>query len=179
MIPVAWLASPTVRRAAGWGIVVIVFAASCILIGAGTHKVFADRKIARMERDWATERAAAASATAAAQLEARRIETAWRDHVAQREKEYADNLAAQADRIRALDAAGSGLRERLAAFTAAGRAAPGAANACGDYQRRIETLGLLLAEADALADESSRAADQLRDGLALCRAWGAEITARP
>ncbi len=174
MIAIPWLAGLTGRI-----VIAAAFAACFILVGMGAHKVFADRKIARMERDFATERAAAASATAAAELEARRIETAWRDHVAQREKEYAANLAAQAGRIRALDAAGSGLRQRLAAYTAASGAAAGATDACGDHQRRIETLGLLLAEADGLADESSRAADQLRDGLALCRAWGAEITARP
>lgn len=154
------------------------FALCFTLLGMSIHKVYADRKVARLERDWNAERAAAASATAAAQLEARRIETAWRDHVTAREKEYADQLAAQADRIRALDAAGSGLRQRLAAFTAAGSTASGAADACRDHQHRIETLGLLLAEADGLADESGRAADQLRDGLALCRAWGAEIAHR-
>lgn len=158
-------ALPFAARAA----VMVALAACFLLIGMGVHKVFADRKIARMERDWATERAAAASATAAAQLQARQIETAWRDHVAQREKEYAANLAAQADRIRALDAAGSGLRQRLAAFTAASGAAQGAADACSGHQRRLETLGLLLAEADGLADESSREADRLRDVVELCR----------
>lgn len=173
MIAVPWLTG-----LAGRIIIAAAFAACFVLVGIGTHKVIADRKIARMERDWATERAAAASATAAAQLEARRIETAWRDHVAAREKEYAANLAAQANRIRALDAAGSGLRERLAAFTAAGSATGPAADACRDQQRRVETLGLLLAEADGLADESGRAADQLRDGLALCRAWAEEVTRR-
>lgn len=173
MIAVPWLAGLTGRI-----VIAAAFAACFILVGMGAHKVFSDRKIARMERDFATERAAAASATAAAQLQARQIETAWRDHIAQREKEYAANLAAQADRIRALDAAGSGLRQRLAAYTAAGNAAPGAAAACSDHQHRLETLGLLLAEVDTLADESSRAADQLRDGLALCRAWGEAITAR-
>jgi hypothetical protein len=173
MIPIPWLTGLTGRLIIG-----AAFALCFVLVGMGAHKVFADRKIARLERDWAQERTAAASATAAAQLEARRIETAWRDHLAQREKEYAQNLAAQADRIRALDAAGGGLRQRLAAYTAAGSAADAAASACRDHQHRIETLGVLLAEADGLADESGRAADQLRDGLALCRAWAEEVARR-
>ncbi|HQR12809.1 MAG TPA: hypothetical protein PLW68_15920 [Casimicrobiaceae bacterium] len=167
-------ALPFAARAA----VMVALAACFVLIGMGTHKVFADRKIARMERDWNAERAAAAAATAAAEANARRIETAWRDHVAQREKDYAANLARQADRIRALDAAGSGLRQRLAAYTGAGSPAPGAADACGAERRRTETLGLLVAEADGLADESSREADRLRDLVGLCRGWAEALTAR-
>lgn len=166
-------AMPLVARA----IIYAALAACFVLIGMGMHKVFADRKIARMERDWNAERAQAAAATAAAEAQARRIETAWRDHIAQREKDYAANLAVQADRIRALDAAGSGLRQRLAAFTAAGGAAPGAADACSAQQRRVETLGLLVAEADGLADESSREADRLRDLVELCRGYAATLSA--
>lgn len=155
------------------------FAVSFMLLGMGTHKVFTDRKIARMERDWATERAAAATVAATAQAEARRIETAWRDHVSQREKEYAANMAAQTARVRALDAAGVGLRQQLAAYTAAGSGAESATDAVRRLQHRVETLGLLLDERDAMAGESERDADELTGVVALCRAYGDEVGARP
>jgi hypothetical protein len=174
MIAVPWLTG-----LAGRLIIAAALAACFMLIGMGAQRVLSDRTIARLQRDFESERARAATLVASAERDARRIETAWRDHVAQREKDYAAQLAAQADRIAALDVAGAGLRQRLAAYTAAGRPAPGAADACGSHQHRIEALGLLLAEADGLADESSRAADRLRDGLELCRAWGQAVSARP
>jgi phage host-nuclease inhibitor protein Gam len=174
MIAIPWLTG-----LAGRLIIGAALAACFVLIGMGAQKVLSDRTIARMQRDYEAERARAAGLVAAAEHEARRIETEWRDPVAQTERDYAANLAAQAERIAALDAAGNGLRQRLAAYTRAGGTTPAATDACGSHQRRIETLGLLLAEADGLADESSRAADQLRDGLELCRAWGQAVMARP
>lgn len=151
------------------------FALCFILVGMGTHKVFADRKIATIERNHAHEREQAALAAAAAQAEQQRIgEQRTADVLAALDKANAD-LAVTHGALAAALRARDGLRNKLADYTRPREAGPDPAAARADLQHRVETLGLLLAELDELAGASSRAADTLRDELAACRAYARAI----
>lgn len=155
-----------------------VFAVSCFLLGMGTHKTVSDRKIAQLQRGWAEERTKAAEATAAAEADARRIEKGWRDHVAAREKEYALQLALRDDRMRRLAASNSSLQQHVDAFAKYTGPAGDSTRPCGNFQDRLETLGVLLGERDRMAGESEQAADDLGDELRLCRGYAEGLRPR-
>ena len=152
-------------------LIVATFSVCMMLIGAGAHKVLTDRKIAQMERDFATKYAASEKARADAEQEARQREREFRDSVKEKVSEYHAAIK-QRDRVlRDLSAAGNGLRERIAELTGDSRTAAATDPANRHLYARVETLGLLLAEADGLAEASSREADELRDELSLCREY--------
>lgn len=128
--------------------------------------------------DWKAAVARAAEQTRAAEAEKLRTETAWRTHVAQREKEYRDEKAATAAALAAERVSNVRLRDAIDHFVKASGSSSDPAAACGDLRSRVTTLGALLQEADGLAGESATAADRTRDGLALCRDYAQIIQAR-
>lgn len=173
MIPVAWAAALTgdkaVKIAFGLG-----FALCFFLIGMGVHKTFSDRRIAQMERDAAIKEANLNAAVARAEHDARETEARWRNDSVRMEAAYFAAIV-QRDRIvRDLAVTGNGLRNKLAAIEQ--QAAAGATSACGDVHKRVETLAVLLGEVDSLAEESGRAADDLREELSLCRTYAKSVS---
>lgn len=156
--------------------IVAAFALSCVLAGMGIHKTFSDRKIARLKLAHAERLAEANAALAKAIQDARDKETRWRDELAKKERESAEAIAVRDARIRDLVAAGSGLRNRIAAFVDSGKPTEAATAAERSLHHQVETLGVLLREVDELAEESAGAADVLRDELELCRGYIEVIT---
>jgi hypothetical protein len=152
----------------------LAFALCFFLIGMGAHKVFADRKIARMERDYAQQQATLNAELAKAEQHARETEARWRADSVRMETAYFAALTQRDGIVRQLHAAGTGLRNKLAAIEQ--QAAAGASSTCGDVHHRVEALAVLLGEADSLAEESGRAADDLRDELALCRTYARSVS---
>ena len=130
-----------------------------------------EKRHAAAVAQWNAAVARAESARQAADAEARRVETAWREHVAQREKEYRADVQVRDARIADLSRAGDRLRSAVDHFVKASGTASDPGAACGDLRGRITTLGALLTEADGLAGESAGAADRTRDSLALCRGY--------
>jgi DNA repair exonuclease SbcCD ATPase subunit len=159
-------------------LIAAAFGACLFLVGMGVHKTFSDRKIARMEREMAEARADAAFALAEAERKARAMEAAWAQRLAEREGEYAEALKQRDHIVRDLAVAGDRLRNALAKYARDGGTATTPESAISDLRHRIETVGLLLAEADRLAEDSSRAADALRDELALCRGYVTSVAAK-
>jgi hypothetical protein len=150
------------------------FALSFFLIGMGAHKTFSDRKIARLEKERAEERAGLNAAIAEAEQHARKVESMWAADIKRVEAKYFAALRQRDSIVRDLAVAGDGLRNRLDALSQ--QAAAGATSACRDVHKRVETLVLLLREVDDLAEESGRAADDLGSELALCRAYAETVS---
>jgi hypothetical protein len=130
-----------------------------------------ERKHGAAVAEWNAERFKAADKARAAEAEARRIETAWRDHVAKREREYRDDKTRTDAALAAERLSNGRLRDAVDHFVRASGTASDPGAACGDLRGRIATLGVLVGEADRLAGESAAAADRARDGLALCRGY--------
>jgi hypothetical protein len=131
-----------------------------------------ERKHGAAVAEWNAERFKAADKARAAEAEARRIETAWRDHVAKREKEYRDEKAAT-DAARALERRDRDrLRDAVDHFVRAGQAAGGPGDACRDLRARLETLGALVKEADGLAGQCTAEVESLGSLVRLCRGYG-------
>jgi hypothetical protein len=152
------------------------FALCFFLIGMGVHKTFSDRKIARMERDWAEQRAVAAEAYAQAERTARETERHWQENVQALEAEHRRALDNRDRLVRDLRIVGNGLRNKLDGIVAASQASAASGSACGDVHKQAATLGVLLREADGLAEESGLAADALGDDLRTCRAYVEAVT---
>lgn len=154
----------------------LAFALCFFLIGMGAHKVFADRKIARMERDYAQQQAILNDEKAKAIQHARDTEARWRNDSVRMEGAYFTAIV-QRDRIvRDLAVAGDGLRIQIKRLTSDSAAAAASSPACRDVHQRVETIGVLLAERDGMAEESERVADTLRDELSLCRAYAQSVS---
>lgn len=130
-----------------------------------------EKRYGAAEADWNAAVARAAEKTRAAEAEKLRVETAWRDHVAKREREYRDDKTRTDAALAAERLSNGRLRDAVDHFVRAGGAAADPGAACGDLRSRVATLGVLVGEADQLAGESARAADRARDGLALCRGY--------
>jgi hypothetical protein len=130
-----------------------------------------ERKYGEAVADWNAAVAKAEQQTSAAEAEARRTETAWRDHVSQREKEYRDDKAATTAALAAERVSNGRLRDAVDHFVRASGPAGDPGTTCGDLRGRVETLGLLVREADSLAGECAAAADRTRDSFALCRGY--------
>lgn len=175
MNPLAWMAGIPAERLVRVAFA-LGFALCFFLIGMGVHKTFSDRKIARLERDFAEQRATLNAEVAKAEQHARMVEA---NRVAAVHKIETDYFAALVQRdhiVRDLAVAGDGLRNKLDAIIRDSQAASGPTSTCRDVHKRVETLGVLLREADGLAEESGRAADELRDELALCRAYAQTVS---
>lgn len=174
MIPVALKVASV--AASYWKPIAAVLLVACILLltyatGRSHANRAWERKHAAAVADWDRAVAAAARETAAAEAANRKTETAWRDHVAQREKEFRNDKAATATALAAERVSNVRLRDAVEHFVQASSAASDPAAACGDLRGRVATLGALLQEADGLAGESAGAADRTRDSLALCRGY--------
>lgn len=159
-----------------WKPIAAVLLVACVLLltyatGRSHANRAWERKHAAAVADWERAVAVAAMETAAAEAAARKTETAWRDHVAQREREFRDDKAATATALAAERVSNVRLRDAVDHFVKASGTAGDPGAACGDLRSRIATLGALLAEADGLAGESAGAADRTRDSLALCRGY--------
>lgn len=145
--------------------------ASGSAVGWGIKATLSDRVIAQMERDYANERTTAAEATAKAEADARRIEKGWRDHVASRERDFAQELAHRDRRIADLASSRGGLLKHIEALARYTGPTGDSARPCGYVQDRLEAAGVLLGEADGLAEESARYADDVGEELRLCRGY--------
>ena len=158
-----------------------------LAVGAGVQQIRvnnAKTELAQVREQHAQAVADAALAKAAAHARALEIERELtaREQALQAtiDKQDQDARHAQAkhaaDRAAATAAAGR-LRERLATITRAASAGARVAadsGACSSAQRKTGALAGLLAEADSLAGESSRAADDaIRRGLACEAAYEA------
>jgi hypothetical protein len=140
-------------------------------VGRGHANRAWEKKHAAAVAEWNAAVAKAEAARQLADAEARRIETAWRDHVSQREKEYQDAVKARDARIAELSLAGNRLRSAVDSFVRASQTTVDPSATCGDLRSRVATLGVLVKEADGLAGECAVAADRARDSLALCRGY--------
>lgn len=132
-------------------------------------------KVGEMQADWASKIAVAEKKAREAEARERAKETAWRDHVAKREKEYRDDKTATAAALAAERVAGDRLRSALDNFTRAGYARSDPSAAVGDLRRRVEILGSLVSRFDAFAGECTANADACRDSLSLCRAYSLDL----
>lgn len=121
------------------------------------------------EKSLAELRQELADAKTQATEAARKIETTWAARVAEADHDHAQRAAALADSLDAARADGERMRSTIAAY--AKRPATGAAPAACPPDDRASTLGDLLAEADRLAEESSRAADTEGERLRTLQAW--------
>lgn len=154
----------------------VAFALCFALIGMGIHKTFSDRKIARMEKTHAELVAKLHRDRADAEAEAREIEQQWRNKVTLQEADYMAAMAQRDHIVRDLVIVGNGLRNKLSQLTSNSQAAAAASPACRDVHKRVETLAVLLDEADRMAEESGRAADDLGNELRLCRGYVEAVT---
>lgn len=172
MIPVAvvpWLIKYA-RPLAGVALVVMVLLLTYAVGRSHANRAWSAKHAAAVA-EWNAAVAKAEAARQAADAEARRIETAWRDHVAQREREYRDAVNVRNARIAELSVAGDRLRSAVDHFVRASSTSSDPGAACGDLRGRVETLGVLVREADELAGQCTEAADRTRDSLALCRGY--------
>lgn len=166
-----------------WRPIAAVLMIACILLltyatGRGHANRAWEKRYAVAVADWKAAVERAAEQTRAAEAEKLRTETAWRTHVAQREKEHRDEKAATAAAIAAERVSNVRLRDAIDHFVKASGSSSDPAAACSDLRGRVTTLGTLLQEADGLAGESAAAADRTRDGLTLCRDYAKIIQAR-
>jgi hypothetical protein len=151
---------------------VAIVLALVYLIGRAHANEAWERKHGQAVAEWNAERFKAADKARAAEAEARRIETAWRDHVAKREKEYRADVQIRDARIAELGRSGDRLRSAVDHFVRAGGTASDPGAACRDLRTRVETLGALVAERDAMAGTCEAEADRLGDAVRLCRGYG-------
>lgn len=161
---------------------VVLMVAAVLLLVYGIGRNHASRaweaKHAAAVADWNAAVAKAAEKTLAAEAEARRTESAWRDHVSQREKEYREAVHVRDARIAELSVAGGRLRSAVDHFVRASGPAGDPGTACGDLRARLETLGALVAERDGMAGTCEAEADRLGDVVRLCRGY-ADALRRP
>ncbi len=168
------LMSPWLSRALWIGVIV----SSGFIAGMATHKVFADRKVARIEAEHATQRAEQEAAARRALEDAERRAAEVQSRLAKMEARYVKDLQAKDRAIAALNAAGASLRERLAAYTAAasGDVPANCKAPVRDLQDRIEGLGVAVARLDEFAERTATYAEAVSDELRLCRAYATEVS---
>jgi hypothetical protein len=159
---------------------IVAGAAVALLVAAGvqTWRLNGAQRALDQERAaYASERATAAEVAQAAERAAREREQVMQTRVDELEAQSAKALAERDARIRALSAAGNGLRERVAALTAkAGGPAETSCPAAVDLQERVTVLGSMVARLDDFAGRASQAADDYADELRTCRAYVQGVT---
>ena len=162
-------------------------AAAIFLAGMAAHKVFSDRKLAKLEAAHATQVANWERKVAENQREARAKEAAMQDKIdatrleadsAIRSAQELNEQVADANRRLAAAVAGAGrLRDQLAAYTVSRGAADSIAACVG----RTERLGASLASCSDLLDESvgllSEGADLVRASAQAADVRGAKLAA--
>jgi hypothetical protein len=138
------------RKLITWGVLVLVG----FIGGMGLHKMVSDRKIAKMQADWAENVIAATEATAAAEKEQRRIEQERRSDVDKAKETLGEERTRNAALAASLDLAhrrADGLRGKLQTFaTVASPAGQDPARAC---ETRATTLAGHVADGIGLLEE--------------------------
>jgi chromosome segregation ATPase len=161
---------------------IVAGAAVALLVTAGvqTWRLHTNQ-LARAEdlAKYEAERASAAEISRQAEKAAREREQDLQAKVNQLEEKDANSAAEIAKRdarINSLAAAGRVLNDRLSDFTRARGRPEDSCPAAVDLQNRVETLGLLVREADRAAEEVGRYADDIGDELRTCRAYADAVS---
>lgn len=158
-------------------ITIAAIALAGFLAGVSATKLVKDRQIANLRAEHAAMRAAQEAAASKALADAQQRAAEVEARLSKVEAQYVKALQAKDRAIAALDAAGTSLRQQLAAYTAGGGGeSAGCEATVRDLQNRVTTLGVLVGRFDAFAERSARAADDTADELRLCRAYVEEVS---
>jgi hypothetical protein len=154
-------------------VVAIVGLLLAIVYGRGVANANArwEAKMAQAEMRWAEERAKADKERADTEAKYRAQENSWRQQLDEKATLYAALEINHQELQRKSTASRNELLNHITRLVKASSATPVTYAAGGNLRGAVETLGLLLAERDGMAEESERTADVLRDQLDLCRSY--------